>query len=313
MASWTPADIPDQTGRVAIVTGATSGIGEAAAAALAGKGATVVLAVRNQAKADATLARILARHPKASVSASLVDLADLASIRAFIARLAETMPRVDILLNNAGLGMQPKRSTTVDGFERQFGTNHLGQFALTGLLLPTLLRAPAARVVAISSIAHRRGVIDFADLQAARGYGGLKAYAQSKLANLLFAFELDRRAQAADLSLVSVAAHPGMSSTGFTAAAGFPKFVTAAFDVGVRLAGQDADQGAWPGLYAATMPNVQGGQYFGPNGLGEIRGAPTLAAIASRARDEAVAARLWSESEALTGVTYGVLDKPRAA
>ena len=223
------------------------------------------------------------------------------------------MPRVDILLNNAGLGMQPKRSTTVDGFERQFGTNHLGQFALTGLLLPSLLRAPSARVVAISSLAHRRGAIDFADPQAARGYGGLKAYAQSKLANLLFAFELDRRAQAADLPLVSVAAHPGLSATGFMTAVGLPKPVTTFANVAMRLAGQDAEHGALPGLYAATMPNVQGGQYFGPNGIGEIRGAPTLAAIASQARDEAVAARLWSESEALTGVTYGEFDEPRAA
>ncbi len=304
--------MPDQTGRVAVVTGATSGIGEAAAAALAGAGATVVLAVRDQAKADATLARIKARHSGADVSASLVDMADLASVRAFAARMADTQ-RVDILLNNAGLGMQPNRATTVDGFERQFGTNHLGQFALTGLLLPILLRAPAARVISISSIAHRSGTIDFTDLQATRSYGGLKAYAQSKLANLLFAFELDRRAQTADVPLVSVAAHPGMASTGFIGAASLPKPLTVLFNVGARLLAQDAAHGAWPGLYAATMPNVQGGQYFGPNGLGEVRGGPTLAAIADRARDEAVAARLWSESEALTGVTYGVLDRPRAA
>ena len=304
--------MPDQTGRIAVVTGATSGIGEAAALALAGAGATVVLAVRNQAKADATLARIKARHPTADVSASLVDMADLASVRAFAARLATT-PRVDILLNNAGLGMQPKRATTVDGFERQFGTNHLGQFALTGLLLPILLRAPAPRVVSISSIAHRSGVIDFADLQAARGYGGLKAYAQSKLANLLFAFELDRRAQAAGVPLVSVAAHPGMASTGFITAASLPKPVTAIINAGARLVAQDSEHGAWPGLYAATMPNVQGGQYFGPNGLGEVRGVPTLAAIAQRARDETVAGRLWTESEALTGVTFDAFDRPRAA
>ena len=313
MASWTPADMPDLTGRVAVVTGATSGIGEAAAAALAGAGASVVLAVRNRAKADATLARIMARHPKASVSVSLVDMADLASIRAFAARATSATPRIDILLNNAGLGMQPARSVTADGFERQFGTNHLGQFALTGLLLPYLLHAPAARVVSISSIAHRRGAIDFADLQGARRYGGLRAYSQSKLANLLFAFELDRRAQVAELPLVSVAAHPGVSATGFMTAVGLPGPVTAIANVAMRFVAQDAEHGAWPGLYAATMPNVQGGQYYGPNGAGELRGAPTLAAIAGQARDEAVASRLWTESEALTGVTYGVLDAPRAA
>ncbi len=313
MASWTPADIPDQTGRVAVVTGATSGIGAAAAAALAGAGASVVLAVRNQAKADATVAGIMSRHPAAKVSVSLVDMASLASIRAFAARAADATPRINILLNNAGLGMQPARSMTTDGFERQFGTNHLGHFALTGLLLPSLLRAPAARVIAISSLAHRQGAIDFADIQGTGRYGGLKAYSQSKLANLLFAFELDRRAQAANLPLVSVAAHPGVSDTGFMTAVGLPKPVTRIANAAMRFVAQDAEHGAWPGLYAATMPNVHGGQYFGPNGLAELRGAPTLAAIAPAARDETVAARLWAESEALTGVTYAMLDEPRAA
>ena len=300
--------MPDQTGRVAVVTGATSGIGAKAATALAGAGATVVLAVRNQAKADATLAAIKTRHPNAKVSVSLVDMADLASIRAFAARAADATPRIDILLNNAGLGMQPTRATTADGFERQFGTNHLGHFALTGLLLPCLLRAAGARVVAISSLAHRRGAIDFADIQGARRYRGLKAYSQSKLANLLFAFELDRRAQAAAVPLISVAAHPGVSDTGFMSAVGLPGPVTGILNVAMRYVAQDAERGAWPGLYAATMPNVQGGQYFGPNGLGELRGVPTLATIAPQARDEEVAARLWSESEALTGVTFGPLD-----
>ena len=313
MANWTPADIPDQTGRVAVVTGATSGIGAAAATVLAGSGAAVVLAVRNPAKADATLHHILSRHPKANVSVSLVDMADLASVRAFAARAADATPRIDILLNNAGLGMQPARSTTLDGFERQFATNHLGHYALTGLLLPNLLRAPAPRVVAISSIAHRRGAIDFTDLQGARRYGGLKAYSQSKLANLLFAFELDRRAQAAGLPLVSVAAHPGVSATGFMTAVGLPKPVTTIVNLAMRVVVQDAEHGAWPGLYAATMPNVHGGQYYGPNGPAELRGVPTLAAIAPQARDEALAARLWTESEALTGVTFGLLDQPRAA
>ena len=313
MASWTPADMPDLTGRVAVVTGASSGIGEAAATALAAKGATVVLAVRNQAKGEATLARIKAGHPGADARISLVDMADLASVRSFATRTLDSTPRVDILLNNAGLGMQPARAVTVDGFERQFGTNHLGQFALTGLLLPALLRAPAARVVAISSIAHRRGAIDFDDLQGARRYGGLKAYSQSKLANLLFAFELDRRAEAAGTPLISVAAHPGVSNTGFMTAVGLPKAVTTLTNIALRVIAQGADQGSWPGLYAATMPNVRGGQYYGPNGIGELRGGPVPAAISPPARDEAAAERLWSESERLTGVTFGVLDKSRAA
>ncbi len=313
MASWTPAEMPDLKGRVAIVTGASSGIGEAAAFSLAAKGASVILAVRNQAKGEATLARLRASQPSADVKISIVDMADLASIRSFSARTLDAQPQIDILLNNAGLGMQPARAVTVDGFERQFATNHLGQFALTGLLLPGLLRAPSARVVAISSIAHRRGAIDFDDLQGASRYGGLKAYGQSKLANLLFAFELDRRSEAAGFSLVSVAAHPGVSNTGFMAAVGLPKPITMLTNVAMRVIAQGADRGSLPGLYAATMPNVQGGQYFGPNGAGELRGSPVPAAISVQARDEAVALRLWSESERLTGVTYGALDRPRAA
>ena len=304
---WTLASIPDQTGRTAIVTGASSGIGAVAAEALAAHGARVIMAVRDAAKGEAVRAHIVGRRPHSSVSVSIVDMADLASIRAFSARIEEEGTAVDILLNNAGLGMQAHRATTADGFERQFGTNHLGHFALTGLLIPALLRAPTPRVVAIASIAHRGGRIDFDDLQGERLYKGGKAYNQSKLSNILFARELDRRARAAGSPLVSVAAHPGISSTGFLAATGLlPRYQQAIGEVGIRLIGQDATHGAMPGLYAATMPDVQGGQYWGPDGFMEIRGAPQLAKVAPRGLDDATAARLWTVSEDLTGVVYNL-------
>ena len=307
MATWTPASIPDQSGRTAVVTGASSGIGAVAAEVLAGKGARVLLAVRDQAKGEAVRTRILARHPRADVAVSLADMASLASIRAFAERIVAEGAAIDILLNNAGLGLQRVRATTADGFERQFGTNHLGHFALTGLLMPALLRAPAPRVVTISSIAHRSGRMMFDDLQGERSYSGGKAYNQSKLANLMFAQELDRRARAAQSRLTSVAAHPGVASTGFLAATQMPGPLTTIASAVVRVVGQDAERGTWPGLYAATMPDVRGGQYWGPDGLLEIRGSPRLAAVAPRARDRADWQRLWTISEQLTGVIYPAL------
>ncbi|MGI4748967.1 MAG: oxidoreductase [Janthinobacterium lividum] len=304
MADWTLADMPDQTSRIVVVTGASSGIGAEAALALAGKGAHVVLAVRDQARGDATLARIMKLHPRAQATVSLLDVADLSSVRAFAARMETTFPRIDVLLNNAGLGMQSVRATTVDGFERQFGTNHLGHFTLTGLLMPLLLRAPAPRVVAISSIAHRRGAMNFDDLQGARTYNGNKAYSQSKLANLMFMLELDRRARTVQSRLVSVAAHPGIATSGFINAIGMPRPAAAAINFGVGLLGNDSAQGALPGLYAATMQGVKGGQYFGPDGFKEIRGAPKLAKISAHALDKEAGRKLWTVSESLTHVIY---------
>jgi len=303
MAHWTEQDIPDQTGRTVVITGASSGIGESAALALAAKGAQLALAVRDQARGEATRAKILQATPGAAVEISLVDMASLASIRAFAER-ALGLPKIDVLLNNAGLGLQSARAVTVDGFERQFGTNHLGHFALTGLLIPALLRAPAPRVVAIASIAHRRGAIDFDDLQGAKLYNGRKAYGQSKLANLMFAYELDRRAREQGSRLISVAAHPGVATTGFVAATGMPGPAVALGNLAIRLFGQDSAHGALPGLYAATMPNVQGGQYWGPDGLLEIRGAPKQAKPKPHALDREVWLQLWTVSEQLTGVTY---------
>ncbi len=304
MAAWTSADIPALTGRIAIVTGATSGIGAEAALALAAHGAEVLLAVRDTARGEAQAASIRARHPGARVSVGAMDLASLASVRDFAARTNDTIGRIDILLNNAGLGLQNTRHTTADGFEQMFGTNHLGHFALTGRLIPALLRAPAPRVVTIASIAHRRGRIDFDDLQTERPYTGRKAYGQSKLANLMFALELDRRARAAGSRLASIAAHPGVATTGFVAATEMPKIVVTLSNLAISVFGQNAAKGALPGLYAATMPDVVGGQYWGPNGLLEVRGTPALAQIAPHGQDRAVWARLWTVSEELTGVTY---------
>jgi NAD(P)-dependent dehydrogenase (short-subunit alcohol dehydrogenase family) len=304
MADWTLADMPDQTGRIVVVTGASSGIGAEAALALAGKGAHVVLAVRDQARGDATLARIIKLHPGAQAVVSLLDVADLSSVRAFAARMETTFPRIDVLLNNAGLGMQSARATTVDGFERQFGTNHLGHFALTGLVMPMLLRAPAPRVVAISSIAHRRGAVDFDDLQGSRKYNGSKAYSQSKLANLMFMLELDRRARIVQSRLVSVAAHPGIATSGFINAIGMPRPAATAINFTVSLLGNDGARGALPGLYAATMPGVKGGQYFGPDGFREIRGGPKLGKISTHALDKEAGRTLWTVSEDLTHVVY---------
>lgn len=312
MAGWNISRIPDQTGRTAIVTGASSGLGTEVADALARKGATVILAVRNEAKGETARARILAGTPGANVTVSRVDMADLASIRAFAAREGER-PAIDILVNNAGLGMQPARAVTADGFERQFGTNHLGPFALTGLLLPALLRSKAARVVAVASIAHRGGKIDFPDLQGEARYSGGKAYNQSKLANILFARELDRRARAAGAPLVSVVAHPGISATGFIDATQMGGVQTRVANFIVGLVGQDAAAGADPLIYAATMPDVAGGQYWGPDGLLEFRGRPAPAKLSSQAQDMGTAARLWRESERLTGVSYGELDAAVAA
>ncbi len=304
MSGWTQAAMPDQSGRVAVVTGASSGIGAAAASMLAAKGAEVVLAVRDQARGDAVRTRILARNPGARVRVSLLDLADLASVRAFAGRLDGEVARVDVLLNNAGLGMQPQRGVTADGFERQFGTNHLGHFALTGLLVPALLRAPLPRVVGIASLAHRRARMDFSDLMGKRRYRGGVAYGQSKLANLLFAFELDRRARAEGSRLVSVAAHPGLAVTGFLAATQLPGAAQAVAGAVLRVAGQDEGRGALPGVYAATAPGVEGGSYWGPDGVLELRGAPKRAAVARQATVQGDWARLWAVSEGLTGVVF---------
>jgi len=309
MAGWTDQNIPDQTGRVIVITGASSGIGFEAAKALAQNGAEVVLAVRDVQKGEKVLAMIRALTPAARVSVMRLDVADLASVREFSSVVQQELPRIDVLLNNAGLGLMPERQVTVDGFELQLGTNHLGHFALTGLLAPVLLRAPAPRVVTIASIAHARGRMDFGDLQMEHLYTGRKAYNRSKLANLEFALELARQAAAQNSPLLSIAAHPGLSNTGFIPASGIPAMTVAIGLLATRILGHSARNGAWPGLYAATMNDVKNGDYWGPNGIAELRGTPALAVVKPHAQRREDWARLWRISEELTGVSYPPLTR----
>jgi NAD(P)-dependent dehydrogenase (short-subunit alcohol dehydrogenase family) len=306
---WTAADIPALERREAIVTGSNSGLGLQIALELARHGAQVVLACRDTRKGDAAAARIRESVPGAQLEVARLDLADLASVRAFADWYRGARGGLDLLVNNAGVMALPHR-TTADGFEMQFGTNHLGHFALTGLLMPALLERPGARVVTMSSGAHQLGRFDFDDLQRERRYQRWMAYGQSKLANLLFAFELSRRAALADLDLTSVAAHPGYASTNLQAAgarmegSGLKERLAT---VGNRLFAQSDAQGALPALYAATMPDVIGGEYFGPDGRSGMRGYPARVGTNKSARDPELARRLWQASEELTGVTYDPL------
>lgn len=304
--AWTEDNIGDQGGRVAIVTGANSGIGLEAARALAQKGADVILACRNAKKAEDALGTIRSRTPSAKVRVEALDLASLASIRAFSERMNKDLPRIDLLVNNAGV-MRIPRALTQDGFEMQFGTNHLGHFALTGLLLGRLRAAPAGRVVTLSSGVHHYGQIDFDDLMGERRYGKWRAYSQSKLANLLFALELDRRLRRGKEKVISVAAHPGYAATNLQyvgAQIEKAKMLHAIMWLGNHLFGQSAAMGALPTLRAATDPEAKGGDYFGPDGIREGRGHPVLARVNRKARDEAVASRLWDVSAKLTGVEF---------
>jgi NAD(P)-dependent dehydrogenase (short-subunit alcohol dehydrogenase family) len=308
LPGWTASDIPDLTGRRAVVTGATSGLGWETARVLAQRGAHVVLTGRDPSRTEEAVRRVAAAAPAGSAERGDLDLADLASVRAFAAQVG-TQP-LDLLVNNAGVMAVP-RGVTVDGFERQLGTNHLGPFALTGLLLPALLARPAARVVTVSSVLHRVGSLDFGDLMSERSYDPWQAYARSKLANLLFVRELDRRARAAGVALVSVAAHPGTARTHLVAAGpatGRP-LTGAVLRAGTAVLGQSARAGALSQLRAATDPDVRGGDYFGPRGLLEQRGLPHRAPRSANARDDQAAARLWDESERLTGVRFDLPDR----
>jgi NAD(P)-dependent dehydrogenase (short-subunit alcohol dehydrogenase family) len=307
MTGWTTADIPSLSGRVCVVTGATSGLGFETALALAGAGGDVVLAGRNAVKGDAAVATIKSRHPGAQVRFSVLDLASLASVADFATRLSAEHLAVEVLVNNAGVLSLPKRRLTQDGFEMQFGTNYLGHFALTAHLLHLLRAGRATRVVQVSSIAHRMGRIDFADLQAERSYSAMRVYCQSKLAMLLFAMELQRRSVANGWGLTSIAAHPGFSRTNIFAAAtdDGATMLSRLTAIAAPLVGQSAAQGALPILYAATAPEAEGGGYYGPNGFREMRGEVGPAHVMPQGRDLAVAARLWAESERLTGVRFG--------
>jgi NAD(P)-dependent dehydrogenase (short-subunit alcohol dehydrogenase family) len=296
-AKWTADQIPDQTGHVAVVTGANSGLGLITARELARAGATVVVAARD-GKANAALDAIAGAVPDAALEPRTLDLADLESVRSFAERVGAEHPRIDVLVNNAGV-MMPPRSTTADGFELQFGTNHLGHFALTGLLLDSL----SGRVVTLSSLEHKPGRLNFDDLQSERSYSPRDAYQQSKFANAVFGLELDRRLRAAGPPVISVLAHPGYSATNLQLT-GPTGAMRAFLRVTNQLIAQSAEQGALPQLYAATADGVEGGSFIGPDGFREARGHPTVVQPVGRARDAEAGRRLWEVSEELTGVKY---------
>ena len=303
MSKWTTADIPDQTGRTAVITGANTGLGYETAAALAAKGARVVLAVRNVDKGRDAATRIQQATPGADVSVQQLDLGSLASVRAAAEELKSKHDTIDLLINNAGV-MYPPKETTEDGFELQFGTNHLGHFALTGLLLDRLLPVPGSRVVTVSSIGHRiNAAIHFDDLQWERSYSRVGGYGQSKLANLLFTYELQRRLTGRQTT--ALAAHPGGSDTELMRH--LPRVMQVAVPL-LRPLFQDAAAGALPTLRAATDPAALGGQYYGPDGLGGTRGYPKVVPSSDQSHDTDLQRRLWAVSEELTGVTYPVTE-----
>jgi NAD(P)-dependent dehydrogenase (short-subunit alcohol dehydrogenase family) len=299
---WTAERIPDQTGRLAIVTGANSGLGQVTAGELARARARVVLACRNMEKGEAACRAIEADVPDAEVELEELDLASLDSVRGFAERFKEKHDGLDLLINNAGVMATPRRYTA-DGFELQFGTNHLGHFALTGLLIGEMEGRDDARVVTLSSPAHRTGRIAFDNLGGDHRYFRWRAYGQSKLANLLFMLELDRRLRAAGSTIVSVGAHPGYSATNLQFA-GPPLVDQLVMRVGNAVIAQSAEMGALPTLYAATEPGVQGGTYIGPDGFLEQRGHPARVSPNRAAQDEDVARRLWQISEEMTGVRF---------
>jgi NAD(P)-dependent dehydrogenase (short-subunit alcohol dehydrogenase family) len=299
-AKWTTDDAPGQKGRLAVVTGANTGLGFETAQVLAARGASVVLAVRDIEKGKRAAARIAGIASGADVTVQHLDLASLDSIRAAAGELRARHPRIDLLINNAGV-MFPPKQTTHDGFELQFGTNHLGHFALTGLLLDQMLPVPGSRVVTVSSLAHRiQARINFDDLQSERSYSRVAAYSQSKLANLMFTYELQRRLSGASTT-IAVAAHPGLANTELTR--NTPP-ITASFYA--RVMSQRAAMGALPTLRAATDPGVLGGQLYGPRGFFGTRGYPKLAKSSRQSHDTAIQRRLWTVSEELTGVTFPV-------
>ena len=308
---WTANDIPDQSGKTIVVTGGNSGIGYEAALQLAGKGARVILACRDPERGRAAAAGIKEKSANATVDFMQLDLASLASIGAFAAAFFEKHSALNGLCNNAGVMALPYRKTA-DGFEMQFGTNHLGHFALTGLLLERILVTPGARVVNVSSNAHRFGAMNFDNLNSEKGYGKWSAYGQSKLANLLFTYELQHRLAAAKANAIAVACHPGYAATNLQAVG--PRMegstlIESITDFGNRFLAQSAVMGALPTLYAASAPAVHGGDYIGPDGFLEQWGHPKKTTSNARSHDRAAARKLWELSEELTSVRYAALSK----
>jgi len=306
MATWTTSSIPNQSGKLAIITGATGGLGLETALGLVGAGAEVILAGRNPTKGRNAEALIRQKHKNAKVRFELADNASLLSIKDFADRMLSAGRPINMLINNAGIMAPHDRATTTDGFELQTGTNYLSHFALTARLLP-LLSAGKARVVQLSSFGHRTGKIQLDDLNYEHGYDAFPVYSQSKLAMLMFAIELDRRTKANGWDLTSVAAHPGIARTDLVAngpAIGGNILMRSGITLMVRLMGQSAAAGALPTLMAATMPSVIGGQYFGPQGWNEFKGPPGPGKISPQANDQTIANKLWAASEELTGVAF---------
>ena len=312
LATHQDIDVPDQTGTLAIVTGANSGIGFGVSQRLAAAGAMVILAVRNRDKGNKAAQDIRADYPDAQVVVEQLDLASLASVEAFADRMLTRDQQINTLINNAGIMTPPTRNITTDGFELQFGTNYLGHFALTGRLLPLLRKAGSSRVVTLSSLTNRIGAINFDDLQSERGYRSQRAYGQSKLATLMFALELNRRSARSGWGIRSNASHPGatltnLQTTGPTLGRGSS---TLREQLGMQMTRmipgfwQEIAQGALPTLYAATSPLALGGGYYGPGGFAELTGMPAVARIPRRARNEQAAQQLWQVSEQLTNVSF---------
>lgn len=302
--NWTTANIPQRNDGLAVITGSTEGMGFEDALALSTAGWNVIVMGRNAQKGADAVAKIHQINPKAKVSFEKIDLADLSSVKAFASKMIAKGNTIDLLINNAGVMTPPKRLETADGFELQFGTNHLGHFALTAQLLPLLRKSSNARVVTVSSIANRSGAINFDDFQSTTSYVPGKAYSQAKLANLMFALELQRQSDKHGWGITSIAAHPGVSRTnllitgaGRWSAAGMARtFLPFLF--------QPQSQGALPTLYAATSPDAKGGVYYGPNKMSETRGFPAVAKIPAQALDENVALKLWEVSQVLAGVEF---------
>jgi NAD(P)-dependent dehydrogenase (short-subunit alcohol dehydrogenase family) len=302
--AWTTSDVPSQAGRVAIITGSNTGVGFEAAAALADRGAHVVLAVRNLDKGHDAKARITGRSPNAVVAVQELDLASLRSVRKAADTLRSAHQRIDLLINNAGV-MTLKKASTEDGFEMQFGTNHLGHFALTGLLLDNMLPVEGSRVVTMSSPGHRiLSKIDFDHLTLDSSYNRFAGYGQSKLANLLFTYELARRLEVKSAPTSALAAHPGAADTELLR--NIPRLVRDPFQFAWSRYAQSASAGALPPLRAATDPDARSGQYYGPDGLAEQRGHPKVIDSSAQSHDEELARRLWNASEELTSVKYPV-------
>jgi len=307
MTTWTSEDIPSLQGRSAVVTG-TGGLGYESALALARAGASVIVAGRDPYKGAQTITRIAQQVPNARVRFVAVDLANLLSVRQFSHHLHNELDSLDILINNAGVMMPSSRTLTRDGFELQLGTNYLGHFALTAQLLPILRKSPSARIISLSSLAARQGTINFTDLQAEHHYRAAGAYSQSKLACLIFAIELQRRSTAGKWGISSIAVHPGIARTELLANGPGNMSILGVMSKALWFLFQSPAQGALPTLFAATSPQAQGGHYYGPDKIGEIKGYPALAKIPANAQDAKIAMRLWKISEQLTQTSFASVD-----